>query len=276
MCVNCSQQVENAYKLKLKCEESDQALRSYLNQSSVSISTNTTNHLPLSDLKELNFNSDIRQNNLDSDILSDSCSDIYNEARSDTVTFNKQDINNATTDNCTNDSNPIPLNKLNIVQNNFRKNKCVSQKRNLVRCVTCYKEFKTRVALNTHKKEHNKDILHICTVCDEQYDEGAKLVDHMLLRHTEKQTHNDLHQKSIQDRLVCNVCNKAYLKASNLTAHMGTHTGIKPYECKTCGKRFTQGRAYACHMRTHTDTAKKPHRCQICNKDFDKETQLQV
>lgn len=43
------------------------------------------------------------------------------------------------------------------------------------------------------------------------------------------------------ENLTCKICNKVYLKASNLTAHMGTHTGIKPYECKICFKRFTQG-----------------------------------
>lgn len=128
-------------------------------------------------------------------------------------------------------------------------------------------------ASDSDSKLDTKQTSHACAICGAKHEDNAKLVNHM------QQTHPEVVQKKEKDfkeTLVCTICNKVYLKANNLAAHMATHTGNKSIECKVCGKRFTQGRAFACHLRTHSDSGAKQHQCEVCKKEFAKANQLQV
>ena len=41
---------------------------------------------------------------------------------------------------------------------------------------------------------------------------------------------------------ICNIndCKKAFRKVCSLKDHIKTHSNDKPYECPTCGKKFSQ------------------------------------
>lgn len=43
-------------------------------------------------------------------------------------------------------------------------------------------------------------------------------------------------------------------------------TGVKPYECRVCQKRFFRKDHLAEHFTTHTKTL--PYHCPICNRGF--------
>ncbi|XP_016288493.1 zinc finger protein 570-like isoform X1 [Monodelphis domestica] len=64
----------------------------------------------------------------------------------------------------------------------------------------------------------------------------------------------------------CKQCGKAFTKRSKLATHQSIHTGLKPYECKHCGKAFTQRYHLSTHQRIHT--GEKPYECKHCGKAF--------
>ncbi|KAF6805214.1 metalloregulatory protein [Colletotrichum sojae] len=53
--------------------------------------------------------------------------------------------------------------------------------------------------------------------------------------------------------------------------HERTHTGVKPLECKICGKHFSESTNLTKHRRTHDN---RRHECQTCGHKFCRLDQL--
>ncbi|XP_051737490.1 ras-responsive element-binding protein 1 isoform X2 [Ctenopharyngodon idella] len=50
---------------------------------------------------------------------------------------------------------------------------------------------------------------------------------------------------------VCNICNKRFWSLQDLTRHMRSHTGERPYKCQTCERTFTLKHSLVRHQRIH-------------------------
>lgn len=50
---------------------------------------------------------------------------------------------------------------------------------------------------------------------------------------------------------VCNICNKRFWSLQDLTRHMRSHTGERPYKCPTCERTFTLKHSLVRHQRIH-------------------------
>ena len=70
----------------------------------------------------------------------------------------------------------------------------------------------------------------------------------------------------------CKQCGKCFSQAESLRNHEIVHTGEKPYECKQCGKCFSRAGSLRTHERVHT--GEKPYECKQCGKCFSRSDDL--
>ena len=64
----------------------------------------------------------------------------------------------------------------------------------------------------------------------------------------------------------CGTCGKSFIKSSALKVHESSHPGVRPYACNSCGKCFKRACALTEHERIHSGV--KHVTCNTCGKSF--------
>ncbi|CAG9538387.1 unnamed protein product [Cercopithifilaria johnstoni] len=137
--------------------------------------------------------------------------------------------------------------KIRAVDNDCKANE------KLFECGECCKQFSRAGNLKRHKAMihtdyklvHKEERRFECKMCNETFKERHHLGGHMIT-HTNEKT-----QK-------CNVCNKEFKHFKDLRRHKLTHGNVR-FQCKECGRNFTQKCNLKRHMRAHKNSGEEPY-----------------
>ncbi|XP_015930388.1 zinc finger protein 235 [Parasteatoda tepidariorum] len=101
--------------------------------------------------------------------------------------------------------------------------------------------------------------LSFCSECSKTFPSPESLHEHVQLIHEQS-------TRLASNRYLCNICQKVFCLKGDLTRHLNSHNGVKPYECEHCNKSFTLKSNLRQHLTTHQ--VDKSFACPMCSKSF--------
>lgn len=246
ICLNCVRELENAYKFRRKCQETDKGYRkTTLTPHNIKTENTTDEHhnetLQIVEIESIKTNDEASME-LEEDVDTNFDNDLAEkEIRAipqlfltrDTKPEKKSVIRKAA---------PKVIRK----KKKMRKDKYVYYKI----CDICGKHTRN---LKSHLDTHSSGKSYSCDVCDKKFKFKSGLIIH----------------KSIHDptpRKKCEVCGKTFHILAQYRRHFVYHANERKFECETCGKRFNTLDILRVHARTHTD--ERPYSCPECGKTF--------
>ena len=103
---------------------------------------------------------------------------------------------------------------------------------------------------------HLGDKPYKCDICDMKFRLNSTCRRHWQRMHSGTKPHK------------CSICSKAFATKNDVTKHMRSHTGERPYVCSysQCGKCYTCKSSLKQHLLVHT--GEKPFSCNTCGMSF--------
>ncbi|XP_055306136.1 zinc finger protein 888-like [Sitodiplosis mosellana] len=129
-------------------------------------------------------------------------------------------------------------------------------------CNICNKRFTQTSNLQRHLKTHTDEYSFSCSVCLRRFAQNVERLEH-------EATCDGRHYE-------CHLCkklstqHKVYLKR-----HMRVHTGVRPFRCSLCSKKFTRNTGLKNHSKVHTNPRPVKFQCLVCARYFSQEVEKQ-
>lgn len=151
------------------------------------------------------------------------------------------------------------MNNIEIATEEADQQKQNQPKRSKYNCDTCDSAFNDRDEYNQHIKVHGL-YRYQCTNCLKWLKHKYLLKLHLAERCA---------KRTNPAKFYCDLCSQWYSNQANLNRHkLEIHEGEKRFECKTCGKRFSQNAVLKAHSLIHIQ---RKFVCSECPKEYKSE-----
>ncbi|KAM9783136.1 uncharacterized protein ACB057_015434 [Neosynchiropus ocellatus] len=149
----------------------------------------------------------------------------------------------------------------------LRSHACDSAAEKPYHCPLCHQQFQFKVSVNKHMMIHSQEGVFKCAECNQTFPDPTSLRVHqrchgalkpyecpdcgMVFKHYSlMESHRRKHVDNTRSHL-CNICGKSFKYGSLLHQHQYLHTGLKPFRCPECGKKFAFAQNMKAHCRQH-------------------------
>lgn len=229
ICLNCVKELENAYKFRRKCQETDRKLRiNSLNKIKIEIQPEY-NH-PLKNHGDNQENQDFEVDIQYDDLPEETTAKPNRMVKSEKKITRRKRVRKLRYDYwkvcevCGKHTRNL-ISHLDM----HASDKCYS-------CDICEKKFKFKSGLIVHKAVHNPTPKKTCEVCGKSFHILAQYRRHFAYHANER-------------KFECETCGKRFNSLDILRVHNRSHTDERPFSCSECGKTFRTAGCVSRHRR---------------------------
>ncbi|GAB0095212.1 zinc finger protein 2 homolog [Sergentomyia squamirostris] len=261
ICVNCENEMVQAYKFREKCIETEEKLENFLDEDISAVENSEITEIPkYVEVKKIddkimrkclknseNFEKKLSREKIEElksrTIQCKRCNDIFRGLalfKIHRCFYTKKDSMMIAEEADDEVGSTIRKRKRDPIQKNYN-------------CETCSKSFRSLNAFNAHMDKHRNIQRYACDYCDEKFSNWV-----MRRTHTYKK-----HLKTTYCQ--CNQCGKGFFTKTNLRNHILKDHLNNKFQCEKCGKTLNTKKGLANHKETHVSTK---YTCNICGKQL--------